>query len=190
MEDNKVLYTNTFTPTREDIREYVVHLFPKRSLLIFFTVFGSLGLMFVVWWQLTVIGLITNQLTHMLAAVILIIAVMHIDRGMKRAAVSRMERKHIRQMGGAIVEVHNIFYEDQVESNGKVFKYLDFANVYYGEECAYLVTKDKQMVMIKDAPDAITTASETPLWDFLNDRCKGVEGEKKKKGIGLSFFTQ
>ena len=191
MEDQKVLYENTFTPSREDIREYVVHLFPKRSLLIFFTVFGSLALLFFLWWQLSLAGIIAGQLTHIFAAIILVVAVMHIDRGMKRAAVNRLEQKYInKQMGGQVSEIRTLFFEDRVESNGQTYSYLDFSQVLYGEECAYLVTRDNQMVMVKDSAGAFSEGDHTSLWNFLNDKCKAVETEKKKKGIGLSFFTQ
>ena len=191
MEDNSILFENTFTPTREDVREYVVHLLPKRSLLIFFTAFGALALLFFVWWQLSLAGILVGQLVHIIVAVILVVAVMHIDRYLKRAAVNRLEKKYLRQSGGQLSQITTLFYQDRLECNSKTYDYLDFAEVHYGEECLYLVTRDKQVVMVKDLADSNSDTSDTPpIWNFLNDKCKGLHQPKKDKGLGLSFFTR
>ena len=191
MEDNSILFENSFTPTREDIREYVVHLLPKRSLFIFFTAFGALALLFFIWWQLSLAGILVHQFVHIIVAVILVVAVMHIDRYLKRTAVNRLEKRYIAQNGGQLTQITTLFYQDRLECNGKAHNYLDFAEVHYGEECLYLVTRDKQVVMVKDLAKPDSDESDSPpIWNFLNGKCKGLHTLKKDNGLGLSFFTR
>jgi len=198
MEEKKIpLYENIFTPTEKDVGDYVVHLLKKRTAISVMVSLFVLTAIFALWWWLGEIGILTNPVSHLMAALLLLVSIMVTDTVMKHreyhTLVKQFKHKNQVEMAG----VKTLFYEDELDANGKIHKYSEFSKVLYGESCMFLVSEKKKMfgerkqtlkvLMIKDDADAFGKGDHASFWDFLENKCK-LEPEEKPSKSPFKFF--
>ena len=198
MEEKKIpLYENIFIPTEKDVGDYVVHLLKKRTAIsVMVSLFVLIAIFTLLWW-LGEIGILTNPVSHLMAALLLLVSIMVTDTVMKHreyhAQVKQFKRKNQIEMAG----VKTLFYEDELDSNGKIHKYSEFSKVLYGDSCMFLVSEKNKMfgekkqtlkvLMIKDDASAFGKGDYGSFWGFLESKCK-LEPKEKLSKSPLKFF--
>jgi len=185
--EHKVLFENKFIPTEEDIREYVAqrHL-PERS---GFITIGSLlvvAMIIAAWILLSSIAtLLHSTVFHLVFGLCLIISVAFTSRVLKLVQLNALVNKYMKKNIGATEGFTTVFYEDEFESDGRVYEYSTITDVKYGQTCLYLITKNKNDIMIKDNLDAFKTGEHEQFWEFLDSKVEIKEENKKQNPLGL-----
>ena len=179
-----MLYEIKFTPTEEDVYEYVAQTLPERSLLsalICCVIVFAVGAL---WWLLIDMDVIINQVLHLIPAVFLVFAVVFTDLKLKQAALNRSVKRYMVKNKTALAERGAEFYEGRFVSGGKSYEYPAVSKVLYGSSCMYLLVGEGEAIMIKDADAAFICGGREEFWDFLNSKVT-VKEEPKKNPLKL-----
>jgi len=181
MENKKALYENVFVPSEKDVGDYIVHVIKKRSAFSVLIPTAVLITVFLFWWWLGAMGVINSPFLHLMAALVLLVSIMATDSFVKHREFQRLTRKFKRQNEDEMAEVRTRFYEDEIEANGKSFRYAEFTRVFYGESCMFLVSEGGKVLLVKDDAAAFGQEDYAPFWDFLNGKCTLKAPEKKSR---------
>jgi len=184
MED-KILYENQFTPTEENIHEYIAQTLPERSLLTAFICCVIVAAVGVVWWQIMNLGLVVNQMLHIIPAIFLMSAVMFTDLKLKQAVLRYSVKKYMAQNKNVFAESRTRFYENKFEYKDKFYDYLSVSKVLYGSSCMYFTINKNEPVMIKDDDFAFTSGERELFWPFLESK---INVKKATKENPLQLF--
>jgi len=186
MEDmkDKVLFENSFTPNIEDIHDYIAQLLPDKSLLSALICCIIVMVVGLLWWQLIALGLVVNQLLHLLPAIFLMVAIMVTDIKLKRMVLKRSVKKYIKKNKSVLEKSTVIFYEERLESAGESLDYSKITKILYGDSCMFLITGKDVPLIIKDADSAFITGNKEDFWPFLESKID-IKDENKKSAVSL-----
>jgi len=187
--EKEVLYENAFEPEEIDINEYIAqNMVHKRSLMAGLVTWVVVMLGVVIWWQLSLLGLITHDIAHFITFIVLLIVVVIASRYIRQLQLKGAV-KRFREKAGDLDYIRTLFYDDHLETNGISYDYSEMYNVQYGTTCLFLITNDDKIIFIKDCKEAFNCDQETyeQFWKFINEK---VKIGKVKKQSAFSLFRK
>ena len=157
-EDQKaILFAVELIPTKEEIREYIAHVFYKGYTL-FGCAFSIAVILLGFWFDFLIIALVCS--------VVGLLNLQIAKYWKSRKAIEAFERLASTGYEGW----RSVFYEDVFKSDNNTFCYEQIAKIVVGKLCLYIIIEKTLLVIIRK--DAFTVGDYESFVAFLREKLK------------------